>query len=105
MINSASMYSIVAMHLDLKPSNMMYFRESDGADILKAIDFGNSKLLKHADLSPDELGNRANLWENIDDPGGTLGYMSPEIRFKSDENSWEQSAEIVSNENPLKVML
>jgi serine/threonine protein kinase len=87
------------MHLDLKPANMMYFRASGNEMVLKAIDFGSSELLQEA----DELGNRANLCRNIGDHVGTPGYTSPEIRFKCEENSWEQSAESISNEHPLTV--
>jgi serine/threonine protein kinase len=92
------------MHLDLKPENMMYFSGSGGESILKAIDFGSSKLLKHVNLSPaDERGNRANLCLNIGDAVGSRGYTSPEIRIKCAELSWEQSAESISYRRPLRV--
>jgi serine/threonine protein kinase len=95
------------MHLDLKPENMMYFRELGGAEILKTIDFGSSKLLKHAEVSPaNEQENRANLCRNIGEPVGTKEYLSPEIRYKCAALSWEQSAEYyLSNVHPLKVNL
>ena len=80
------------MHLDLKPENMMYFSSGPkGELVLKAIDFGTSKVLKQRDLSSHELNNRANLCQNIHDKVGSFGFTSPEIRFKCDEFSWEQS--------------
>jgi serine/threonine protein kinase len=92
------------MHLDLKPENMMFFPESNGESVLKAINFGSTELLKNADgSSSNQLGNRANLSLNIDqDVGiGTRGYNSPEIS----EHSWAQSAVSTSNQQPLKVIV
>jgi serine/threonine protein kinase len=87
------------MHLDLKPENMMYFNGPNGEMVLKAIDFGFSELLgtRHG---PE---NRANQCQAIHDVVGTREYTSPEIRFKHSDKSWEKSAEILSNKNPLKV--
>jgi serine/threonine protein kinase len=89
----------VAMHLDLKPENMMYFCQPNGEMVLKAIDFGSSKLLGTSH-GPE---NRANLCKDIDYFVGSKEYISPEIRYKVTDLSWEASAEFLSNEHPLKV--
>jgi serine/threonine protein kinase len=63
------------MHLDLKPGNMVYFREPNGAKILKAIDFGVSQLLNRNDGTE----NRANSRKIVILPVGTPHYNSPEF--------------------------
>jgi len=61
------------IHLDVKPSNVMFRRFSDGSEgDAVLIDFG----LSHHDLLPDLLE------EEFDLPMGTSPYMSPEqVRF------------------------
>jgi serine/threonine protein kinase len=69
---------IVAMHLDLKPGNMVYFREPNGAMVLKAIDFGSCEILDRND-GPE---NRANFSKNeVILPVGTPYYSSPELKY------------------------
>jgi serine/threonine protein kinase len=98
------------MHLDLKPENMMYFRESDsektdGELILKAIDFSTSELLseKGRKLTPAELENRANLGRNIGHAAGSQAYSGPEIRFPY-TSYWGDRAEDISETHPQKVI-
>jgi serine/threonine protein kinase len=93
------------MHLDLKPDNMMYFRDSGGEKVLKAIDFGSCQLLsitvgdrKFASYGPE---HRANFCRKISEVVGTVRYNSPEIRYTKnmceEEDSWEKSAKLSSN--------
>jgi hypothetical protein len=83
----------------------MYFREPNGgnARILKAIDFGASKLLKEADreLTVEELKNRANFCRQVDTAVTTLRYDGPEINYKNVcfNMSWEESAERTADHN------
>jgi serine/threonine protein kinase len=93
----------VAMHLDLKPRNLMYFRGLNGAKVLKAIDFGASKMLREKDreLSAGELKNRANYCRKIFHPVATPRYDGPEINHKNVcvSASWEKSDESTSDHN------
>jgi serine/threonine protein kinase len=82
------------MHLDLKPKNMVYFRDPNGGpDILKAIDFGASILLN---ASAGELKDRANIRRRVYHAVTTLSYDGPENNYKNvlgDKPIWEESAE------------
>jgi serine/threonine protein kinase len=92
----------------------MYFKEPNGEKVLKAIDFGSSKLLsikvanrKFASYGP---GHRANFCRKIIDVVGTVLYNSPEIRysnkiFLNEDISWERSAKLSSNSHIVVIKL
>jgi serine/threonine protein kinase len=93
------------MHLNLKPENMMYFKDSSGQLILKAIDFSTSKLLNKnvKKLSSAELENRANLCQIIGHAVGSPAYSSPEIRITF-ASYWGDRAEDISDEHAKQVI-
>jgi serine/threonine protein kinase len=84
------------MHLDVKPPNMMYFKEPNGEiEILKAIDFGTSKRLKRtgrrtlSTVFDEQPENRANFWQEVNEKVGTERYASPEIEHANRINEEE----------------
>jgi serine/threonine protein kinase len=92
----------VAMHLDLKPGNMVYFPKSNWANanakILKPIDFGSSQILD----PNDEPKNRANSSkDDIVLPVGTPHYSAPELKYDTGVVvNWERvlfQADVLTN--------
>jgi len=59
------------VHRDLKPANLFLTHRSDGADLVKVLDFGIAKLLDSDDDTSASLTASGKLL-------GTVSYMSPE---------------------------
>ncbi|MCL2723700.1 MAG: serine/threonine protein kinase [Polyangiaceae bacterium] len=71
----AEAHSMNVVHRDLKPANLFLTSTIDGRPCIKVLDFGISRMTKHAVLSP------------LTDPGTVLGtpsYMAPEQMESSD---------------------
>jgi serine/threonine-protein kinase len=59
------------VHRDLKPSNLFVTQRRDGTPVVKVLDFGISKLVKHDFMQPSTLTNTRSVM-------GSPHYMSPE---------------------------
>ncbi len=69
----AAAHAVGVVHRDLKPDNVMVLPTSDGAELVKLLDFGVAKLLNRDDHD-DDMGFQTAAGSVI----GTPAYMSPE---------------------------
>ncbi|CAN5805551.1 hypothetical protein BH11MYX3_BH11MYX3_04060 [soil metagenome] len=67
----AAAHSVSVVHRDLKPDNVIVVPTSDGAELVKLLDFGVAKLLNRDD---EDIGFQTAAGSVI----GTPAYMSPE---------------------------
>ncbi|MBL0218499.1 MAG: protein kinase [Myxococcales bacterium] len=67
----AAAHSVSVVHRDLKPDNIIVVPTSDGAELVKLLDFGVAKLLNRDD---EDIGFQTAAGSVI----GTPAYMSPE---------------------------
>src|SRR3954467_9557152 len=67
----AAAHSVSVVHRDLKPDNVIVVPTSDGAELVKLLDFGVAKLLNRDD---EDVGFQTAAGSVI----GTPAYMSPE---------------------------
>ncbi|MGN6104821.1 MAG: protein kinase domain-containing protein [Kofleriaceae bacterium] len=67
----AAAHQVGVVHRDLKPDNVIVVPTSDGAELVKLLDFGVAKLLNHGD---EDIGFQTAAGSVI----GTPAYMSPE---------------------------
>jgi serine/threonine protein kinase len=67
----AAAHAVSVVHRDLKPDNVIVTQTSDGAELVKLLDFGVAKLINQAD---EDVGFQTAAGAVV----GTPAYMSPE---------------------------